>query len=125
MNEHAIFECLLDDNVILRICGIFECSSIFDAIRHILLDDPEYSVPLRKYRDFISDPKRFKRIATFKDADLEKKIHQTFRAQYLKDVVLARIIEEAHFSVLTSIVMFNQVEILNTLCKDQDFLVGM
>lgn len=56
---------------------------------------------------------------------MEQKIHQTFRAQYLKDVVLARIVEEAHFSVLSSIVMFNQVDILNALSKDQDFLQEM
>lgn len=91
----------------------------------MILDDTEYIIPPRKYRDFISDPTRYRKIAEFSDPTLECKIHQTFRAQYLKDVVLARIIEEAHFSVISSIIIFNQADILNALSKDQTFLLNM
>jgi len=91
----------------------------------VFIDDPEYNVPVRQYRNFLLEPNRYKRVGTLSDPKVEAKIHQTFRAQYLKDVVLARIIEEAHYSVITSIIMFNQVDILTALSKDEAFLNGL
>jgi protein phosphatase-4 regulatory subunit 3 len=91
----------------------------------VLLDDPEYSVLPRKHRDFVGDWSRFKKVVDFRDEQLERKIHQTFRAQYLKDVAMARIVEDSHFSVLSSIIIFNQVEILNQLGRNQELLGEM
>lgn len=87
-------------------------------MRLLHIDDTEYPVIAGTHRAFLSDTSRFKQVLDFKDETVEHKIHQTFRAQYLKDVVFARILEEANFSTLNSIVMFNQVEILNYLCQN-------
>jgi protein phosphatase-4 regulatory subunit 3 len=46
------------------------------------------------------------------DPAVEQKIHHTYRLQYLKDVVLARIIDDPTFSVLNSLIYFNQIEIV-------------
>ena len=57
-----------------------------------------------------------------RDAIIEKKIHSTWRLQYLKDVVLARILDDPTFSVLNSLIFFNQVDIVAHLHKDMEFL---
>lgn len=112
LNEQHVLESFMSDENILRVCGIFE----YDA---------EYPVALRVHRDFMSDSTRFKKIADFNDAALERKIHMTFRGQFLKDVLLARIIEDSHFSAISSMVLFNQVEILNSLGQNQTLLNGI
>lgn len=56
------------------------------------------------------------------DPEVEKKIHQTYRLQYLKDVVLARILDDPTFSVLNSLIFFNQFDILQHLQSSQAFL---
>lgn len=49
------------------------------------------------------------------DETIRKKIHHTYRLQYLKDVVLARILDDPTFSVLNSLIFFNQVDIVQHL----------
>lgn len=50
------------------------------------------------------------------------KIHCTWRLQYLKDVVLARILDDPTFSVLNSLIFFNQVDIVSHLQANTAFL---
>ena len=56
------------------------------------------------------------------DAEVRKKIHWTYRLLYLKDVVLARILDDPTFSVLNSLIYFHQVDIVNHLQTNQQFL---
>lgn len=53
---------------------------------------------------------------------ITKKIHSTWRLQYLKDVVLARILDDPTFSVLNSLIFFNQVDIVSHLQANSVFL---
>lgn len=53
---------------------------------------------------------------------MRRKIHQTYRLQYLKDVVLARILDDPTFSVLNSLIFFNQFDILQHLQNNHVFL---
>lgn len=48
-------------------------------------------------------------------------IHQTFRLQYMKDVVLARLLDEQTFGAFNSLIFFNNVEIAMGLGLDQRF----
>ncbi len=43
------------------------------------------------------------------------KIHQTYRLQYLKDVILPRSLDDATYATLTSLALFNNVEVLMAL----------
>ncbi|RUS23814.1 component of IIS longevity pathway SMK-1-domain-containing protein, partial [Jimgerdemannia flammicorona] len=61
-------------------------------------------------------------VVPIKDKAIESKIHQTFRLQYLKDVVLARTLEDSTFAVLNSLIFFNHVDIVNHLQHDAEFL---
>ncbi len=56
------------------------------------------------------------------DPHIKKKIHYTYRLQYLKDVVLARILDDPTFSVLNSLIFFHQVDIVQHLQANSAFL---
>lgn len=57
-----------------------------------------------------------------KDDLIKQKIRHTWRLQYLKDVVLARILDDPTFSVLNSLIFFNQVDIVQHLQSNTAFL---
>lgn len=54
--------------------------------------------------------------------EVKKKIHITWRLQYLKDVVLARILDDPTFGVLNSMIFFNQVDIVNHLQSNSQYM---
>ena len=56
------------------------------------------------------------------DPAIKKKIHSTWRLLYLKDVVLARILDDPTFSVLNSLIFFNQVDVISHLQSNTAFL---
>lgn len=101
--------------------GILECilSSVF---RSHLIDDAEFPRHRAHHREYLSDPSKFRQVIEIKDHSTLQKIHYTFRLQYLKDVVLARLMEEPVFSVLNSLMFFNQVDIVQSLCANNEFI---
>lgn len=56
------------------------------------------------------------------DPEITQKIHVTYRLQYLKDVVLARVLDDPTFNVLNSLIFFNQVDIVQHIQSNQEFL---
>jgi len=56
------------------------------------------------------------------DVNIRRKIHITYRLLYLKDVVLARILDDPTFSVLNSVIFYHQVDIATRLQAEKDFL---
>lgn len=56
-----------------------------------------------------------------KAAKIRDRIKQTFLLQFLKDVVLARQLDDATFSMLNSLIYFNQIEIIDYLEKSEEF----
>ena len=58
-----------------------------------------------------------------RDETIQKKIHHTYRLQFLKDVVLARAIDDSTFNVLNSCILFNQIDIINHVQNDPAFLL--
>jgi protein phosphatase-4 regulatory subunit 3 len=61
-------------------------------------------------------------VVPIRDPTVEQKIHQTYRLQYMKDVVLARILDDPTFSVLNSLIFFNQFDIVLHLQSTPTFL---
>lgn len=86
------------------------------------IDDPEFPTHKANHRQYLADESRFKEVVPIKDPVIRKKIRCTWRLQYLKDVVLARILDDPTFSVLNSLIFFNQVEILNYIQSNPTFL---
>lgn len=74
------------------------------------------------HRRYLRNGSRYKEVVPISDPAVRVKIHSTWRLQYLKDVVLARILDDPTFSVLNSLIFFNQVEIVSHLQANTEFL---
>lgn len=88
----------------------------------ISLDDPEFPTHKANHRQYLADQSRYKEVVPIKDPLIRRKIRSTWRLQYLKDVVLARILDDPTFSVLNSLIFFNQVDIVNHIQTNAAFL---
>ena len=56
------------------------------------------------------------------DENVRAKIHQTYRLLYLKDVILARVLDDPMFNILNSLLFFNQIEIITHIANNDRFL---
>ncbi|CCG81982.1 Putative uncharacterized protein [Taphrina deformans PYCC 5710] len=112
LNDAAIFECILKDEVFLGVAGILEY-------------DPDFPQHKAEHRKYLGDGSKFKEVVEVKDPEIKRKIHQTFRLQYLKDVVLARILDDPTFSILNTLIFFNQVDIIQHFQHNEDFLISL
>lgn len=112
LNDTAIFECILKDDIFLGVAGILEY-------------DPDFPNHKAEHRKYLGDGSKFKEVVEVKDPLIKKKIHQTFRLQYLKDVVLARILDDPTFSILNTLIFFNQVDIVQHFQHNEEFLSSL
>ena len=88
----------------------------------MITDDPDFPSHKANHRQYLSDESKFKEVVRIEDPNIKRKIHHTYRLQYLKDVVLARILDDPTFSVLNSLIFFNQVDIVTHLHANTTFL---
>lgn len=109
LNDSAIVETIIQDDLFIDIAGMFEY-------------DPEFPTLKASYRDYLRNTARFKSVIDIEDIKIVTKIHQVYRLQYLKDVILARILDDAMFSVLNSWIFFHQVDIVNYCSSSIAFL---
>ncbi|KAJ5146027.1 uncharacterized protein N7515_000591 [Penicillium bovifimosum] len=109
LNDNTIIETVVSDHVILGVVGALEY-------------DPEFPTHKANHRQYLADKSRYKEVVPIKDALIRRKIRSTWRLQYLKDVVLARILDDPTFSVLNSLIFFNQMEIVNHIQANGPFL---
>lgn len=109
MNDSMIIETILQDDVYLDVVGMFEY-------------DPDFPTLKASYRDYIQNTAQYKQVVPIDDPKVVVKIHQAYRLQYLKDVILARILDDAMFSVLNSWIFFHQVDIVNYCTSNDAFL---
>ncbi|KAE8148582.1 protein putative to be [Aspergillus avenaceus] len=109
LNDNTIIETVVTDPIILGVVGALEY-------------DPEFPTHKANHRQYLADQTRYKEVVPIKDALIRRKIQYTWRLQYLKDVVLARILDDPTFSVLNSLIFFNQVEIVNHIQSNGPFL---
>lgn len=130
LNDNVIFDLILRDEIILGVASILECASFRSQARLVTIppdatfspDDSEFPTMKAAYRDHLADPSHFTQVVPIRSTALLAKIHQTHRLHYLKDVVLARILEDSTFSMLNSAIYFNEVDIVNEVASDPVFL---
>ena len=72
--------------------------------------DPEL-LTQQKHREFLRDVVVFKEVVPLRSAALKAKIHQTYRMGYVKDVILPRALDDGTFATLSSLMMFNNIEV--------------
>lgn len=109
LNDTSIIEHAVSDECVLGVVGALEY-------------DPEFPTHKANHRSWLDNQGRYKEVVPISDEQILRKIHQTYRLQYLKDVVLARILDDPTFSVLNSLIFFNQVDIVQGLQANAPFL---
>ncbi|KAL6704893.1 Platinum sensitivity protein [Coniothyrium glycines] len=109
LNDSSIIEYVVTDAVVLGVVGALEY-------------DPDFPLHKANHRQYLSDESKFKEVVRIEDDNIKRKIHYTYRLQYLKDVVLARILDDPTFSVLNSLIFFHQVDIVQHLQANGSFL---
>lgn len=109
LNDTNIMEHAVSDECILGVVGALEY-------------DPDFPAHKANHRRWLSNEGRYKEVVKIQDDQIDRKIHQTYRLQYLKDVVLARCLDDPTFSVLNSLIFFNQVDIVQHLQSNASLL---
>lgn len=108
LNSPQIFEKIFGDELIMDIIGSLEY-------------DPE--VPhVQQHRNFLKEHVVFKEAIPIRDRLVLSKIHQTYRVGYLKDVVLARMLDDTIVANLNSIIHANNAIVVSLLKDDNTFI---
>jgi protein phosphatase-4 regulatory subunit 3 len=105
LNKTSLFEILFSDDLALSVIGALEY-------------DPALSKPA-EYRSYLNNETRLKEVIPLTNVTLVQKIHQTYRMQYVMDVVLPTppqsAIDDSALSTLTSFIFFNKMEIVTMI----------
>lgn len=103
LSDPALLEVLLSNEFLDDFIGALEY-------------EPGIPAALRpQHREFIRSHAKFKEVIPISNPSTRAKIHQTFVVSYLKDVVLPRVLDDASFSMLSSIIAQNNNAILHGL----------
>ncbi|KAF9905386.1 Platinum sensitivity protein [Linnemannia zychae] len=84
-----------------------------------LLDQKSY------YREMYTHRANFKQVVPFNDSQTEVLIHQVFRLQFLKDVILFKHMEEVSRTLLDTIINRKATRIVQKLLGDRQFLMAL
>ncbi|XP_052207459.1 uncharacterized protein LOC127811543 [Diospyros lotus] len=108
LNSPQIFEKVFGDEFLMFIIGSLEY-------------DPD--IPhVQRHRSFLKEHVVFKEAIPIKDPRVLSKIHQTYRVNYLKDVILPRVLDDATTANLNSIIHSNNATIISLLKDDSTFI---
>ncbi|KAF9282356.1 Platinum sensitivity protein [Mortierella alpina] len=108
LNDIAIIQYILKDDIFVGCVGILE----YDPAQNPKLD----------LREILRNGSKYKQLVPVKDQDIEQKIHQVFRLQFLRDVVLTRFMDDGLSSILGSLIFFHNIDIVNYIHQDRTFL---
>ncbi|KAL6193670.1 hypothetical protein ACLB2K_034754 [Fragaria x ananassa] len=108
LNSPQIFEKIFSDDLIMDIIGALEYDPEVPQVQH--------------YRNFLKEHVVFKEAIPIKDSLVLSKIHQTYKVGYLKDVVLARVLDEGTVANLNSIIHGNNAIVVSLLKDDSTFI---
>lgn len=113
LNKNVLFDVMFSDELIFDVVGCLEY-------------DPSSPSP-KRHRDYLRQHATFREAIPIKNVELLSKIHQTFRVQYIQDVVLPTpsVFEENMLSTLSSFIFFNKVEIVSLVQEDEKFLTEL
>lgn len=113
LNKNALFEIMFAEDTIFDVVGCLEY-------------DPSGNPP-KRHRQYLKQLAKFREAIPIKNPDLLAKIHQTYRVQYIQDIVLPTpsVFEDNMINTLSSFIFFNRVEIVTLIQEDDKFLDEM
>lgn len=114
LNKNALFEIMFAEDTIFDVVGCLEYETSAD--------------PPKKHRQYLRYLAKFREAIPIKNQDLLAKIHQTYRVQYIQDIILPTpsvFVEDNMLNTLSSFIFFNKVEIVTMIQEDEKFLVDL
>ena len=108
LNDTTLLDALFSDDVVMDVIGCLEY-------------DPEES-ERQHHRQYLESSVEFKEVIPFQNDRVAVKIHQTQKLHYLKDTILAKCLDDSTFQTISSLVLFNNAEVLNSLLQDAGFI---
>lgn len=114
LNKNALFEIMFAEDTIFDVVGCLEYETCVD--------------PPKKHRQYLKQLVKFREAIPIKNQDLLAKIHQTYRVQYIQDIILPTpsvFAEDILPNTLSSFIFFNKVEIVTLIQEDEQFLVDL
>merc|ERR1719420_1696190 len=113
LNKNALFELMFAEDTIFDVVGCLEF-------------DPNLSSP-KRHRQNLKSIASFHEVIKINNPELLSKIHQTYRVQYIQEVVLPTpsVFEENMLSTLSSFIFFNKNEIVSLILDDDRFLADL
>lgn len=113
LNKNGLFEVMFGEDTIFDVIGCLEY-------------EPTGNPP-KRHREYLRQQAKFKEAIPIRNPELLSKIHQTFRVQYIQDVVLPTpsVFEDNMLSTLSSFIFFNKIEIVTLVQEDEKFLVEL
>ena len=111
LNDTALLEALVSAEHFLDVVGALEY-------------DPEAPPAAARpgHRAFFQTGVRFKEVVPIASPDTRAKIHATYRLTYLRDTALAHGLDDATHATLSSLALFNHVEVVHALQAEPSFL---
>lgn len=107
MCNNSLFEALFEHDILIRAIGMLEF-------------DPNY--PRKHHREFLTEHVKFKEVINLGDDTLINLIHQSYRIQYIKDVIFAGVLDDFLQNTLQSYVYYCNVEVCQRLSNDSNFI---
>ncbi|KAG0229551.1 Platinum sensitivity protein [Actinomortierella wolfii] len=96
-------------------------NEIFEGVIGMLEYDPEFPEK-DNFRELLAKRAKYKQVVPIRDPEIEQKIHQAFRLQFLRDTVLSRVADDSVSSMIGSLIFFHNVDIVNHIHQDRPFL---
>lgn len=114
---------LLNDTTLIEL--IFTDEYFWDLLQ-ALEADPDVPEESRfSHKKFLLQDAAPKEIIPINSESLRSKINLAQRMGYIKDVVLPRVLDDAAFATLSSLQLFNNVDVLLALQKDNNFFQSL
>ncbi|KAF9582402.1 Platinum sensitivity protein, partial [Lunasporangiospora selenospora] len=109
LNDIPILQYILKDEVFFNCLGMLEY-------------EPELDDKKEDYREFLTKRAKFKQVVPISDRDVEQKIHHAFRLHFLRDTVLARVLDDGLSTALTTLIFYHNMDIVTYIHQDRVFL---
>ena len=114
LNDVNLLEVLFSDECIVQMVGALEYG-----------DGLEMGAARGRHRNFVQGDMNLKEVVPITDAISRAKIIQAHRILYVRDTILPKSLDDSTFSTLSSMYLFNIVEVLLVLHQDASFFKNL
>ena len=115
LNETTIFEIMVSKSMVERVMGIFEYDPNIPSNRR------------ERHREMLMRGSNFKQVVPVKDEEVLQKIHECYRLEYLKDMILGPRCTDENMTIATvnTLLHLNNCTIIMRLQSDDTFLTPL